>query len=147
MRFWDSSALVPLLVVEPSSEAVMQTYELDPEVIAWWATEVECVSALTRLERQGSLSSASIVEARRRLEALARSWQEVQPIGGLRETAIRLLRVHALRAADALQLAAAIAAAEDHPPTLPFVTLDDQLAQAAEREGFEVVRPDLTLSG
>jgi predicted nucleic acid-binding protein len=60
----------------------------------------------------------------------------------VRQTAIRLLRVHPLRTADALQLAAAIAAAEDHPATLPFVTLDERLAQAAEREGFPVARPD-----
>jgi predicted nucleic acid-binding protein len=65
----------------------------------------------------------------------------VQPVTAVRTTAIRLLRVHPLRAADALQLAAAIVAAEDHPATLQLVTLDERLAQAAEREGFEVVRP------
>lgn len=55
--------------------------------------------------------------------------------------AARLLRVHPLCAADALQLAAARMAAEDRPETLPFVTLDDRLALAAQREGFEVIRP------
>jgi len=60
----------------------------------------------------------------------------------VRTTAIRLLRVHPLRTADALQLGAAIVAAEDHPATLPLLTLDDRLAQAAEREGFAVVRAD-----
>lgn len=101
-----------------------------------------CVSALARLEREGNLSSPSMVVGLRRLEALARAWQEVQPVTAVRQTAIRLLRVHPLRAADALQLGAAIVAAEDHPATLPFVTLDERLAQAAEREGFPVVRPD-----
>ena len=56
-----------------------------------------------------------------------------------RKSAIRILRVHPLRAADALQLAAAIAAAEDNPATLPFVTFDDRLGQAAARDGFVVV--------
>lgn len=146
MKFWDSSAIVPLLVSEPSSSAVLATYEVDPEVVAWWGTEPECVSALARLEREGSLAAPSIAEGLRRLAALARSWREVQPVTAVRQTAIRLLRVHPLRTADALQLGAAIVAAEDHPATLPFVTLDERLAQAAEREGFVVIRPDQAAS-
>lgn len=142
MRFWDSSAIVPLLVAEPASGEVMRAYELDPEVIAWWATEPECVSALARLEREGSLTAPSMAEGLRRLAALAAAWREVQPGAAVRETAIRLLRVHPLRTADALQLGAAIVAAEGHPATLPLVTLDERLAQAAEREGFAIVRPE-----
>lgn len=141
MRFWDSSALVPLLVAESGSVSVMQAYEGDPELVVWWVTEVECVSALARLEREGSLLGASMAAALQRLDALAMAWHEVQPIGRLRQTAVRLLRMHPLRSADALQLAAALMTAEDHPATLPFVTLDDRLALAAEREGFTVVRP------
>ncbi|MGH2511498.1 MAG: type II toxin-antitoxin system VapC family toxin [Candidatus Limnocylindrales bacterium] len=133
---------MPLLVIEPSSAAVLREYEFDPEVIAWWSTEVECVSALTRLERDGSLATPSMVGALRRLDGLVRAWREVQPVAAVRTTALRLLRVHPLRAADALQLGAAIVAAEDRPATLPFVTLDARLALAAEREGFAVVRPE-----
>ncbi len=142
MRFWDSSALVPLLVLESSSAAMLREYDLDPEVVAWWATEAECVSALARLERDGSLTAPSMAEGLRRLDGLARAWREVQPVTAVRTTAIRLLRVHPLRTADALQLGAAIVAAEDHPATLPLITLDERLAQAAEREGFAVLRPD-----
>lgn len=142
MRFWDSSAVVPLLVAEPSSAAVLREYELDPEVVAWWATEAECVSALARLEREGSLTASSMVDALGRLAGLAGAWREVQPVTPVRQIAIRLLRVHPLRTPDALQLGAAIVAAEDRPATLPLVTLDDRLSQAAEREGFAVVRPD-----
>jgi len=120
----------------------MQAYELDSEVVAWWATEAECVSALARLERDGNLTSSSMTDGLRRLEGLARSWREVQPVTAVRKTAIRLLRVHPLRTPDALQLGAAIVAAEGHPATLPIVTLDERLAQAAEREGFPVSRPD-----
>lgn len=142
MRFWDSSAVVALLVREPSSAAAMREFELDPEVLAWWGTETECVSALARLEREGSLSGASLADALRRLDALSLAWREVQPTATVRRTATRLLRVHPLRAADAHQLAAAIVAAEGQPATLPFVTLDDRLADAAGREGFTVIRPE-----
>lgn len=142
MRFWDSSAVVALLVREPSSAAAMREFELDPEVLAWWGTETECVSALARLEREGSLSGASLADALRRLDALSLAWREVQPTATVRRTETRLLRVHPLRAADAHQLAAAIVAAEGQPATLPFVTLDDRLADAAGREGFTVIRPE-----
>jgi len=141
VRFWDSSAIVPLVVAEPSSVAVLDEYERDPEILAWWETEVECVSALARLERDDRLDGPAMIEALARLDALAHAWQEVQPIARIRQVAIRLLRVHGLRAADALQLGAAIAAAEDQPASLLLVTLDDRLAQAAEREGFRIVRP------
>jgi len=142
VRFWDSSAVVSLLVGESTSRAALQEFELDPEVLAWWGTEPECVSALSRLEREGSLPGRSMASALRRLDGLTPAWQEIQPTAAVRRTAIRLLRVHPLTAADALQLAAAIAAAEGQPGTLPFVTLDDRLGQAAEREGFVVVRPE-----
>lgn len=141
MRFWDTSALVPLLDEEPASRAVRQLFERDPDVIAWWATAVECVSAVTRRERDGALDAAAVVVALSRLDALSRSWTEVEPGERVRQVAYRALRVHPLRAADALQLAAAVVASEDQPASLPFVTLDDRLAEAAEREGFVVVRP------
>jgi predicted nucleic acid-binding protein len=53
--------------------------------------------------------------------------------------ALRLLRVHALRAADSLQLAAAIVAAEHEPSALEFVSLDERLNEAASREGFRIL--------
>jgi hypothetical protein len=53
MRFWDSSAIVPLLVREPASDAITSEYEHEPDMLVWWATPIECVSALARLEREG----------------------------------------------------------------------------------------------
>jgi uncharacterized protein len=141
MRFWDSSALVPLLVSEAASQGTTHEYERDPDIIAWWATDIECASALARLERDESLDGAAMSDALRRLDLLAAAWQEIQPGATVRRVAMRLLRVHPLRAADALQLAAAVVASENEPSTLPLVTLDERLAQAAEREGFAVTRP------
>jgi predicted nucleic acid-binding protein len=117
-------------------------YERDPQLVAWWGTVIECISAVTRRERDGALDARSMVDALDRLDALSLVWTEVEPGQRVRQVAVRLLRVHPLCAADALQLAAAIVASEDQPATLPFVTLDDRLGQAAEREGFVVVRPD-----
>jgi predicted nucleic acid-binding protein len=139
VRFWDSSAILPLLVDEGTTTAMTREHRRDPAILVWWATTVECTSALARREREGSLDSAGMSEALDRLAELERAWTEVHPVERVRAQATRLLRVHALTSADALQLAAALVAGEDQPRTLPMVTLDERLALAAEREGFVVV--------
>ena len=139
MRFWDSSAVVPLLVPELASEPIRRLHASDPVVIAWWGAEVECVSAVARAERLGRLSVPGAVEGFRRLVALRKGWHEIEPSEEVREAAKRLLRVHDLRAADSLHLAAAFVAAETRAASLEFVCLDDRLRLAAGREGFAVV--------
>ena len=138
MRFWDSSAVIPLLITETSSALARIDFEGDPELIVWWATETECVSALARRERDGLLAPADLAIAIARLDRLGAAWQEIEPVPRIRQTANRLLRTHPLRTADALQLAAAIAASEDQPASLTVVTFDHRLAEAASREGFVV---------
>jgi predicted nucleic acid-binding protein len=138
VRFWDASAIIPLLIEEARSGSVESEYRRDPEFVVWWGTDIECVSALARRERDGILERELLAAALARLDLLGAAWQEVQPSQSLRRAAIRLLRVHALRAADALQLAAAVAASEGDSRSLVFVTLDDRLAQAAAREGFPI---------
>jgi uncharacterized protein len=138
LKFWDSSAIIPLAVTEASTDAMRAIAEGDPVMCVWWATEVECVSALARLEREEALTEAATTVALERLDLLAESWNEVQPVAAVRVAARRLLRVHTLRAADALQLGAAVVAAEGQPASLEIVTLDERLAAAARREGFAV---------
>jgi predicted nucleic acid-binding protein len=140
VRFWDASAIVPLLVAEPASDGVLKLLEADPELLVWWGTPVECVSALARREREGALAPAAVTQAVERLRAVAAAWQEILPGDLVRAAAQRLLRVHPLRAADALQLAAAVVAAEHDAASLPFVCLDERLGEAAAREGFPVLR-------
>jgi uncharacterized protein len=138
LRFWDSSAIVPLIVAEATTEGLLASAEGDPVMCVWWATQVECTSALSRLEREGALTESAITLALDRLGRLAESWNEVQPTATLRGTACRLLRVHPLRGAGSLQLAAAVIASEGLPASLAIVTLDERLASAARREGFTV---------
>jgi predicted nucleic acid-binding protein len=139
MKFWDASAIVPLLVTEETTKAVQSLAEKDSTMIVWWATEVECASALTRLDREASLDDTAVTAAFHRLRQLAQTWHEVDPSDPVREAAVRFLRVHPLRAADALQLAAAFIAAERRPSSLEIVTLDDRLAAAARKEGFVLI--------
>ena len=139
MRFWDASAILPLLMAAPTTKTLQELANSDPAMLVWWATEVECASAIARLEREGALEPSVVNEAFDRLKRLATGWHEVDPSDGVREAAVRFLRVHPLRAADALQLAAAFVAAERRPSSLEVITLDDRLAAAGRREGFVLI--------
>ncbi len=136
MRFWDASAIVPLLMTEAATKALQGRAGTGPAMLVWWATEVECASAIARLERDGAFDAAAVNESFDRLRRLGEGWHEVEPSDAVREAAVRFLRVHPLRAADALQLAAAFVAAERRPSSLEIVTLDERLAAAARKEGF-----------
>jgi len=142
VKFWDASAIVPLLIAEPTTRRLQALAGRDPDMLVWWGSEVECVSALARLERAAALGMKGVALASDRLTQLANGWHEIEPSEVVRETAMRFLRVHPLRAADALQLAAAFMAAERRPASLQVVTLDERLAEAARKEGFVLV--DLT---
>ena len=137
MRFWDSSALTPLLVDEAESVDREQALAEDSGIVVWYATPAEIESAIARRGREGMPTSVERA-ARARLRVLAASWYEVQPTNAVRERAIRLLRVHPLRAADAFQLAAALIAFREQPADAAFLTGDERLRRAAEREGFDV---------
>ena len=136
MRFWDASGIVPLLVRQARTRDMEQLLARDPAMVTWWGTSVECLSALMRLAREGSLADDDVRDAERRLHELRNGWDEVLPGEACRRTAERMLRVHALRAADALQLAAALIAADHDPSRLEVVSLHQRLIEAGRKEGF-----------
>jgi predicted nucleic acid-binding protein len=140
VRFWDASAIVPLLVAEAVTRRLQALVTKDPAMFVWWGSEIECVSALARLEREGMLGQQAMMRSLERLRQLAASWHEVDPSDAIREAATRFLRVHPLRAGDALQLAAAFMASERRPASLEMVTLDDRLGTAGRKEGFVITQ-------
>lgn len=138
VKFWDSSALVPLLVQDTATTLLEKLASQDRDMHVWWSTELECVSAISRLERERKRADL-VAQALDRLSVLASRWDEVIPGTAVREAARRLLRVHPLRASDALQLAAAVVFADQNPSAVEFLSLDDRLRDAAAREGFRVL--------
>jgi len=139
MKFWDASAIIPLLADEPSRARMLELLEADEEIVAWWGTPVEITSAFARREREGLISAAQAEAGLAVVRQLADAWHEIVPSDAVRRTAERLLRTHPLRAADSLQLAAALIAADHDSTTLDFVCLDARLSAAARREGFRVI--------
>jgi predicted nucleic acid-binding protein len=134
MRFWDGSAIVPLLMTE--TKALRGLAAEDPAMLMWWATEVECASPFCTSRTRARARPAG---GDRRLKRLAEGWHEVDPSDGIGEAAVSFLRVHPLRADDALQLAAAFVAAERRPSSLEVITLDERLAAAARKECFPLI--------
>jgi hypothetical protein len=139
MRFWDSSAIIPLCLKEPATEGAKNLAKTDEDIVVWWTTRVECMSALARRYREGALPTHAEQKAKAVLSALAEAWSEVQPSELVRRRAERLLMVHPLRAADALQLAAALLWTESATMGSEFVCFDQNLREAAVREGFTVL--------
>jgi len=139
VRFWDTSALLPLLIEEATRGRLVELLRRDPGIALWWGTPVECSSALARVHRDGALARSAMRQAHDRLDQLRASAFEVQPLAVVRARAVRLLAVHRLRAADSLQLAAALVWCRERPQKVGFVCLDERLRLAAGSEGFQVV--------
>ena len=136
MRYWDTSALVPVLVAEDDTPLVRGWLEEDSSVITWAWTRVEIASAVERRFRESKLTRAERQSLVKRFEAMAEAWDEVTDLLAVRKQAIRMLSRHRLRAADAAQLAAAVVVAEARGHAdLGFACL----AVAAEIEGFDVL--------
>jgi predicted nucleic acid-binding protein len=139
MKFWDASALIPLCLQQPETQPLKKLIHGDETIIAWWGSPVECLSAVARLRREGTLSVLDEEQTQVVLRTLQRAWFEVEPTNVVREQAGRVLRLHPLRAADALQLAAALVWCQGDTVQQGFVCLDQRLREAARREGFTVL--------
>jgi predicted nucleic acid-binding protein len=143
MRFWDTSALVPLFVSEAASETMAQLYRADPQIAVAWTAAIECTSACVRQHREGRLTDAHLTQLLARLDAFSRSWNLAEPSTDVRVGAQRLVARHGLRAGDAIQLASAMATAAFGAVASEFVCLDRRLMLAATAEGLRVV-PELS---
>jgi len=139
MKFWDSSAVVALCIIEPHTPGVEKLLKSDDKMVVWWGTQLECLSALSRRVREGSISKPQAVGFEKSLSLLVSAWIEINPKDAVRDRARRILPIHSLKASDALQLAAALVFSRENPFGLEFVCLDMRLRECAEKEGFTVL--------
>jgi hypothetical protein len=138
--FWDTSALLLLICQQPKSQRARAAHRSYPAINVWWGTRVECHSAIHRLIREGDLSGKEERQAFLSLEKLSSQWIEIQPSEEVRQSAEKLLKLHPLRAADSLQLSAALTWCNHNPHGKMFISDDTKLLEAAEKEGFDVIR-------
>ncbi len=138
--FWDASAIVPLCCFQSQTAEARQTARIYARMVTWWTASVEAISSFNRLFREETLTREGKQQAIHRLDYLRHRWNDIQPTDEVRNTAERLLNVHKLRAADALQLSAALIWCSHRPRGRHFIGADGDLANAAEAEGFTVIR-------
>jgi predicted nucleic acid-binding protein len=140
VRYWDASALVGLCVDEAGTPALRGLARSG--IVTWGVSTVEIASAIERRAREGSFAEPERSAARAAMSQLAAAWTEISALGAVRERALRLVATHSLRAADAMQLGAALVAVSDRPTGHEFVCTDRRLCDAARREGFQVLPGD-----
>jgi len=138
MRLWDTSAVLSLLLRQNATEELTAIFHADGSMVLWWGAKVEAVSAVSRLLRSSEIVEGVASRLLAQVDALTSAAYEVQPTEEVRVAACRILRVHELRAADALQLGAALVWAGYRPSGMGFVCLDRRLRDAAAKEGFDV---------
>jgi predicted nucleic acid-binding protein len=139
LRFWDASAVVPLLVNESQTPTVGALLRQDAGMVVWWATRSECVSALARKRREGAIAPIGQARARVVLHRLSEAWTEILPADEVRARAEALLDEHPLRTADAYQLSAALEWCGGIAAGAGFVCFDERLRTATLAEGFDVL--------
>jgi predicted nucleic acid-binding protein len=139
LRYWDASALVPLIVAEPDSDRVRGWLAEDDHIVTWVWTRTEIAGAIERRTREGLLSRPQRREVLDRLGALADRWDEVTEVLAVRSRADALVARHPLRAADAGQLGAAVLVQEQLAGALTFVCRDQRLLTAADVEGLRIL--------
>lgn len=136
LAFWDASALVPLCARQGITPRVLALYR-GYGVVVWWATPVEIASALRRLARMKHLTPDEWAVSRGLAADLAGSWRVIQPSDSLRARAGQLVDRYDLKAADALQLAAALEWCEGVPQGQVFLCADQRFREAAVLSGFD----------
>ena len=139
MRYWDASALVPAVLTEPGTDLVHRWLQSGDEICTWGLTRVELASAIERRSREGLLTAAERRAALKIVTDLCNAATEVVDLQAVRVRASALLGRHSLRAADALQLGAALVVSEGGFRELTFVCLDRRLTDSASREGLDVL--------
>lgn len=143
MNFWDSSAVVPLCIEEPFTTTAREWFKNAEGAPTLWAlSSVEVLSAIYRKFREKRLTQEALEVSLQLVREVIETSFVVQQLDLVRLRAERVIAVHPLRAADSLQLAAALVVARDNPSNHTFFTLDDRLGDAARREGFTVPRPE-----
>lgn len=136
--FWDASALVPLCIQEmTTAQARAHLRRFTP--VVWWGSLVEVHSAIARLYRDGAIDASGRDGALARLQLLSKVWSEILPGDSLRGLARTLLERFPLRAADSLQLAAAMTWCQQKPASRTLICGDRRLSEAAKSAGFTVL--------
>ena len=135
IAYFDTSAVIPLLIGEPSSVTCARMWNEATRSISVRLLYPEARAALARAERMERITKRQHEAAVTELETIITEIDHVEITAQLVRNAGDLSQAHHLRGYDAVHLAAAIAALDAE---LVLVTGDDALAGAARAQGLAV---------
>lgn len=133
--YLDTSALVPVLIEEPTSRACGELWDGADGVTATRLAYIEAVAALALAERMGRISEEQTRDGRSVLDDLWPAMDVIELDQALMFEAARLAVAHGLRGYDATHCAAAVAA---NDAELVAASGDSRLLAALQVEGVAV---------
>jgi uncharacterized protein len=135
IAYFDTSALIPLIIEEPSTSVCLRLWNDASRVASVRLLYAEACAALAKAHRIGRLTAMQLDEAIDALDEISAQLDHVEVTDELVRTAGALARTHGLRGYDAVHLAAGLNLSDDD---VVFVTGDIDLATAANRSGIAV---------
>jgi len=143
--FLDSSALVKRYRKGVGTPWVLQLSAAANRLIVSRLAHIEVASAIIRRGRQSAGAAQAMTSALGSLESeIDSDFDVVEFTAPVTSRAMDLVRVHGLRAADAIQLACALLSSAELPAVADFylVSADDELNDAAAAEGLHLENPN-----
>jgi predicted nucleic acid-binding protein len=137
--FCDTSALVKLYIAESGTDAVEAQVDASEFVSFCRITWAECASALARRARETPKDADAITRARRRFESEWSTCLVLEVTQELVELAGDYSEAFALRAYDAVQLAAVQLLHREFPGEVRFACFDTRLHKASRILGIDVM--------
>ncbi|MFV0306544.1 MAG: type II toxin-antitoxin system VapC family toxin [Desertimonas sp.] len=143
IAYFDTSAVVPLLVQEPTTDHCTRLWDEATRIVSARLAYPEACAALARAVRMGRLTSAQMTAATAELDDVIEQIDFIEITAELAHSAGQLAQQQGLRGYDAVHLAAAVRIADDD---VVFVTGDTDLAAAARATGLAIAVPSGTPS-
>jgi uncharacterized protein len=135
IAYFDTSAVVPLLVAEPGSARTASLWDGADRVVSVRLLYPEMRAALAQAERLGRLTAGQLRDAVTEFDSLFEEIDLVEVDDALARRAGELAEVHQLRGYDAVHLAAADRVRD---PSVVVIAGDSALLDAAAAEGMAV---------
>jgi uncharacterized protein len=135
IAYFDTSAVVPLLVAEPGSARAASLWDGADRVVSVRLLYPEMRAALAQAERLGRLTAGQLRDAVTGFDSLFEEIDLVEVDDALARRAGELAEVRQLRGYDAVHLAAADRVRD---PSVVVIAGDGALLDAAAAEGMAV---------
>ncbi len=135
IAYFDTSAVVPLLIAEPGSRRAASLWETADRVVSVRLVYPETRAALAQAQRLGRVGTRDLRDAVTELDSLFEEIDLVEVDAPLARLAGELAEIHRLRGYDAVHLAAADRIRD---PSVVVVAGDSALLDAATAEGMAV---------